>query len=161
MQQLPADGIMFAYGSNLNMRQMEYRCPDAVPIGPAILIGYELSFRGNRRGVGVATVDPRPGYQVPGGLWKITDKCLVELDRYEGYPHLYDREEVEGVTSAGQRVTAFTYRMTPGHVIVPPSRYYYDVIREGYSDFTLEEDPLLIALYESKQSLIKFRRGAQ
>ena len=35
-----------AYGSNLSVEQMAYRCPDAKIAGQAVLAGWELLFRG-------------------------------------------------------------------------------------------------------------------
>lgn len=49
-----AKRLYFAYGSNINLEQMAVRCPAALMVGPAVLDGYELLFRGNRRGAGVA-----------------------------------------------------------------------------------------------------------
>ena len=40
-----ADTMYFAYGSNINLEQMDYRCPDATVIGPVTLENYELLFR--------------------------------------------------------------------------------------------------------------------
>lgn len=45
-----AERLYFAYGSNINLEQMAVRCPAAQVVGPAVLDGYELLFRGNRRG---------------------------------------------------------------------------------------------------------------
>lgn len=36
--------INFAYGSNLDIHQVETRCPGAVLLGKATLNGYELAF---------------------------------------------------------------------------------------------------------------------
>lgn len=47
--------LYFAYGSNINLTQMEYRCPDATPLMPVMLHGYELTFRGG----GVGDGDPQ------------------------------------------------------------------------------------------------------
>ena len=47
--------LYFAYGSNINLGQMEYRCPDASVVGPVVLEGWELLFR---RG-GFATMSGR------------------------------------------------------------------------------------------------------
>lgn len=44
--------LYFAYGSNINLEQMEHRCPDAQLVGPVTLQNYELQFRGS----GFATV---------------------------------------------------------------------------------------------------------
>lgn len=47
--------IYGAYGSNINLRQMAYRCPNAKVIGQGILNDYELTFR---RG-GYANIEPK------------------------------------------------------------------------------------------------------
>lgn len=39
-----------AYGSNLNVYQMRYRCPNARIIGTAIMLNYELLFKGIKTG---------------------------------------------------------------------------------------------------------------
>ena len=39
-----------AYGSNLNRKQMEMRCPGAKVVGTALLEGYELLFKGSKTG---------------------------------------------------------------------------------------------------------------
>ena len=56
--------LYFAYGSNINLDQMAQRCPDAQVVGPVTLENYELLFRGNLRGAGVATIAPREGSTV-------------------------------------------------------------------------------------------------
>ena len=84
-----AERLYFAYGSNINLEQMAVRCPAAQVVGPAVLDGYELLFRGNRRGTGVATIEPLAGSQVHGLLWMLTPECERSLDVYEGYPSLY------------------------------------------------------------------------
>ena len=37
-----AEKLYFAYGSNINLEQMAYRCPAAEAVGPVILENYEL-----------------------------------------------------------------------------------------------------------------------
>ena len=39
-----------AYGSNLNIRQMQMRCPGAKPVGTMVLEDYELLFKGSKTG---------------------------------------------------------------------------------------------------------------
>ena len=39
-----------AYGSNLNVQQMKYRCPDAKPVGTAWIHGYQSLFKGSKTG---------------------------------------------------------------------------------------------------------------
>ena len=49
--------LYIAYGSNLNLPQMAFRCPTAEVVGKSELKDYELLFRGSHYGA-VATVEP-------------------------------------------------------------------------------------------------------
>ncbi len=71
----PKPTLYIAYGSNLNLGQMKYRCPTATVVGPAELEGYDLLFRGGRRGA-VATVEPQEGGKVPVLLWKLKQRPM-------------------------------------------------------------------------------------
>ena len=106
------ENLYFAYGSNINLDQMAQRCPDAQVVGPVTLENYELLFRGNLRGAGVATIAPREGSTVHGLLWNITPECERSLDYYEGYPHLYGKEPVTVHGHDGQEHTVMAYVMT-------------------------------------------------
>lgn len=121
--------LYFAYGSNINLEQMAYRCPAAQVVGPVTLEGYELLFRGS----GVATIGPKVGAAVYGLLWEITSECEKSLDHYEGYPHLYGKEPVTVRDTRGQALTVMAYVMTERCRMpaVPPMSYYYG-IEEGY-----------------------------
>lgn len=136
--------IYIAYGSNLHCDQMMHRCPDAIRVGATEIEDYELQFRGNSRGTGVATIEYCKGSSVPVGLWAISDKDEEELDRYEGWPWLYEKKYFP-LTVNGIEVSAMAYVMTPGHTITPPSKYYYGVIDEGYRDFGFDPEPLITA----------------
>lgn len=129
-----------AYGSNLNLEQMSHRCPTAKVAGKSELKEYELLFRGGRRGA-VATVEPKEGSFVPVLLWKIRETDEAALDRYEGYPHFYDKQMME-VELNGKPVLAMIYVMTPGYQYGIPSDYYADTILEGYE--TAGFDPQIL-----------------
>ena len=134
-----------AYGSNLNVDQMLRRCPDAVQIGTASIEDYELVFRGNSRNWGVATIEPcGDGVSVPVGIWSITPADEAALDRYEGWPWLYEKQTFP-VKVKSRRVNAMAYIMTPGHKIAPPSDTYLNTILQGYEDFGFDTEPLLEA----------------
>ena len=125
-----ADGTLyFAYGSNINLDQMAFRCPAAQVVGPVTLEGYELLFRGS----GVATIGPKEGSTVHGLLWQLTPDCERSLDRYEGFPHLYEKKSVSVTDKSGQTVTVMAYIMTERYraPAVPPTSYYQG-IRKGY-----------------------------
>ena len=53
--------LYFAYGSNMNLNQMAFRCPDAEVIDTVRLEGYRLAFCANGGGNGVATIIPAEG----------------------------------------------------------------------------------------------------
>ena len=107
-----AEKLYFAYGSNINLKQMAYRCPDAHMVSPIILENYELLFRGNTRGNGVATIAPKEGGQVHGLLWRITPACEQSLDLYEGYPRLYEKEQVT-VRDSERKPVSYTHLTLP------------------------------------------------
>lgn len=133
----PAEWLYFAYGSNLNRAQMRRRCPGARPVLPAWLVGFRLTFRGRPPKSGVADVQPDPLGRVPGALWRIGVDDLAALDRYEGYPYLYGRRQVQVETAEGVH-TALIYVMQPGFPPAPPHPRYYEVIRQGYADWGLD-----------------------
>ena len=60
-----------AYGSNLNVAQMRFRCPDAMVVGAAVIPDYELLFKGSLTGA-YLTIEPKQGAQVPVGVWEVS-----------------------------------------------------------------------------------------
>ena len=72
--------LYLAYGSNMNQTQMAFRCPTAKVVGTSELKGYELLFKGGRRGA-VATVEPKEGSSVPGLLRQRRAADVEALDR--------------------------------------------------------------------------------
>ena len=121
--------LYFAYGSNINLGQMEYRCPDASVVGPVALENYELLFR---RG-GFATIMPCEGGKVHGLLWSITPECESSLDRYEGYPRFYDKRMVTVRDGEGRSLSVMAYIMDERfREPMLPTTTYYNGILEGY-----------------------------
>ena len=121
--------LYFAYGSNINLGQMEYRCPDACVVGPVVLENYELLFR---RG-GFATIAPKEGGKVHGLLWSLTPECERSLDRYEGYPRFYDKQMVTVRDSEGRSLSVMVYIMDERfREPMLPTDSYYNGILEGY-----------------------------
>jgi gamma-glutamylcyclotransferase (GGCT)/AIG2-like uncharacterized protein YtfP len=129
--------VYLAYGSNLNLEQMGFRCPDAGVIGTTTLKDYRLIFRGNRQN-GVATIERKKDSSVPVLLWGITEQCEKSLDRYEGYPRLYRKKKLT-VSLDGEDVEAMAYIMNEGPPLAMPNAYYYATILEGYRDCGFDE----------------------
>jgi len=87
----------FAYGSNVNARQMAQRCPGSVPIGRARLEGFRLVFDGHSRNWGMASaanIVPSPGDSVWGVLYRVSKEDLKLLDGFEHAPKNYRRATV-------------------------------------------------------------------
>lgn len=126
--------LYVAYGSNLHLEQMAHRCPDAKVYGSGVVKNYELTFWGSGRRGGVATILPHRGTDVPVGVFEISDDDEKNLDVYEGWPHLYRKENITVLLNNGKKVKGMVYVMnygTPSY----PSDYYYNVIKSGYQSF--------------------------
>lgn len=132
-----------AYGSNMNLRQMGIRCPQAKPVGTVVLEGYELLFRGGNDAA-VATIEPRAGAEVPCALWLITPEDEARLDIYEGFPDFY-RKELVAVRYGRRSLRAMAYVMNEGRPLGIPSAYYFRAIQEGYRDFGIDTASLYAA----------------
>lgn len=132
--------LYIAYGSNLNLSQMKQRCPTARVIGASEIKDYELVFRGSRYSA-VATIESCEGSNVPVLLWGIQPEDEKSLDRYEGYPNFYEKENMEIVLN-GRTVSAMVYVMTHGHELGIPSERYKRSIEDGYMDAGFDTDIL-------------------
>lgn len=120
--------LYFAYGSNINLEQMEHRCPDAQVVGPVTLKDYELQFRG----YGFATIAPKKGSVVHGLMWKLPPTSEQTLDHYEGYPHHYSKEQVPVRTADGTVLSVMAYIMAEPlcrQPALPPTHYYRAIYR--------------------------------
>lgn len=127
----------FAYASNLNRKQMLERCPDSKPESIATLPNYKLVFVGwsrQWRGGG-ASIRPFQGEKVIGAIYEISEQCLRRLDRYEGYPHNYNRFNVNVFTEDGEPVQAVTYIKAGQSEETQPSPQYLSIIQQGYKDW--------------------------
>ena len=49
-----------AYGSNLNIDQMRYRCPGAKVVGTSKIPDFQLLFKGSKSGA-YLTIEPKKG----------------------------------------------------------------------------------------------------
>lgn len=97
----------FAYGSNMNLEQMAFRCPQSKKLGPAVLNDYKVVERL------YADIDEAKGEHTDGLLWKVNDEDFKSLDKYEGYPTHYIRFTVQ-VIYEGKPVDAIVYKMADG-----------------------------------------------
>ena len=133
--------LYLAYGSNINLEQMAYRCPGARVVEATMLRNQELEFRG------VATIVPQAGAEVPVLVWEIGQEDEISLDRYEGFPRMY-RKEIFELEIGGKMRECMAYVMNHGEVS-PPSKSYYAGILRGYSDNGMDTKYLVDAAIRS------------
>jgi len=122
----------FAYGSNLNKKQMSVRCSTAEFVGAAELTGFKLVFRG------VLDIEhSRSNSKVIGAIFKVKSNDIYNLDQYEGYPTFYTKETVIAKIN-NKNVKLFYYLMVNQFDVKPPSESYYNSCSEGYRNWGLD-----------------------
>ena len=131
--------IYIAYGSNMDLEQMAYRCPDAQLLGTGLLEGWRLMFKGSLTGV-YATIEREKGLTVPILLWRISATDEERLDRYEGFPSFYYKRTIQAVKTDenGVRIgltRGMAYIMREERKLGTPSEHYYMVLAEAYAKF--------------------------
>ena len=124
----------FAYGFNLNRKQMLERCPDSKPMFVATLRNYKLAFVGwsrQWRG-GLASIKPFRGEKVLGAIYEVSEQCLRRLDNFESG---YNRMKITVFDEDGEPIEAITYIKASQAEETQPSKQYLTVIQEGYRDW--------------------------
>lgn len=129
--------LYIAYGSNLNLEQMKYRCPNAEILCKGIIYDYTLVFRGSKTGA-YATIIPKKGDRVPVVVWKITELDERNLDRYEGFPTFYYKKNliVKCFNEHMEHfyIDAMAYIMFDEAKPGTPSMRYLETCSQGYLD---------------------------
>ena len=131
--------LMFSYGMNTNIAQMSHRCPGAISMGSATLLGHEFRFARH------ADVVLNSDSAVDGVLWLIDTDHLKSLDHLEGYPYYYGRDLLP-VQYQGNIVMAECYRMQPDNPDDYPSQGYLNMLSEGYKEHGVPWDQIEAAL---------------
>ena len=140
--------LYFAFGSNLNQKQMKRRCRDSKYIGCYSLKNYKLVFRNYFLGGGVADVEKKKNSSVLGAIYKISKKDERELDIYEDFPKTYIKKYFRLL---GKKV--MFYYMPKKTRSIPPSKRYLNLIIQGYKDCGYRNNYIVI----SKNKKIKVK----
>lgn len=130
------NALVFAYGSNMNARQMAIRCPGSKAVSVAKLRDHQLVFTGRSErwgGGGVATIQPARRSNVLGVLWILSADNLERLDGFEGYPYVYDRIAVRVESDSGRPLWCYTYVKNEVDEKTAPSPEYLRTILDGYA----------------------------
>lgn len=128
--------LYFAYGSNMNFKQMEKRCPSSRFIKRACLEKYKFVYDGysNIREGAVANIVKSKGSIVWGGLFKINKDNLGALDCCEGYfSKIYNRKTIIVNDDEGKSYKAIVYLRT-GKDVGMPHQKYRNIIIKGAKD---------------------------
>ena len=130
--------LYFAYGSNLNHKQMNCTSSGNRFIKRVCLYDYKFVYDGNSnkwKGA-VANIFKLADNVVWGGLYEISKSDLANLDRREGYPISYDRKELEAKDDQGNIYKAITYFKIREKIGIPSSEYK-KIIIDGAKDCNL------------------------
>ncbi len=127
--------LYFAYGSNINQEQMEFRCNNALPVA----IAYVKNFRFVINSNGVATIIPASASVVRGVLWQISKSDEDELDIYEGVSsNLYTKENCN-VSVGYENIDALVY-IASNSEFGKPRKNYLETIIDGIISFNGDKD---------------------
>lgn len=142
--------LYVAYGSNLNLEQMAYRCPDARIMSRGYLKDYALKFRGSKTG-SYLTVIKEKGKHVPVVVWEISKSDELSLDRYEGFPTFYYKKRIRVFLENGRVTYAMAYVMFDGAQPGKPSEYYIQTCLRGYIENRLNINTFYEALEDNER----------
>lgn len=124
----------FAYGSNLNVDQMEKRAPGHSYSYKAKAIGYEIYFPhySSKWKGGVASLKLKPGSVVQGVVYHVSEYDLANLDHYEGVDKkMYYRDTIKVFDFSGNAHWVFTYFAVKDEEEFEPSNKYINSIVAG------------------------------
>ena len=95
----------FAYGSYMNRAKMLSRAGNVLEEHGASLPNYEVRFNKKvRGGTAEANIRMASGKTLHGVLYKVGERALRSLNRYEGVPEHYRRIEVQVTPEGGRPV---------------------------------------------------------
>jgi len=128
---------------------MRRRCPTATILATADLKGYELLFKGSLTG-SYLTIEKNENCSVPVAIWEVNPTDELALDRYEGYPNFYYKQNIKltckGIRTGKRRtITAFAYIMHEDRPIGIPSEFYLRTCLDGYKAFMFDKRVLINA----------------
>lgn len=133
---MPTPTLYFAYGSNMNERQMRSRVPGSRVVGTGHLLGHEFVFSGYSQtwGGSVANVKPCRGSKVFGVLYELPSGGLDALDRFEGYPLAYQRKSAVIARIPRGSARAVLYYKKDTRPLGPPSNAYVSLISRALKE---------------------------
>ena len=147
--------LYVSYGSNMNLSQMDYRCPNSYVVCNGKLKGWKLVFNVHADVIKTNNEDDF----VPVVVWNIADSDWTRLDMYEGYPSYYIKEIVNVILDNGKIEKAIVYVMADNRKgVCPPAQGYFDDICKGYIENGIDVEYLYEALEYSLNNKTKYNK---
>lgn len=147
--------LYVAYGSNMNLEQMEYRCPNSYVVGNGKLNKWKLVFNIH---ADVIYTDNKEDF-VPVVVWNIADGDWDRLDMYEGFPSYYVKQIVDVILNNGEIEKAIVYVMAEKRKgICPPYYNYFKGIENGYIENGIDVECLYKALEYSCENQTEYNK---
>ena len=144
-----------SYGSNCNLQQMAYRCPNSKKVSVGLLKGWKAVFNIHMDIIKTDNTDDI----VPVVVWDIAEKDWSMLDMYEGYPSYYVKKTVNVTLDDGAEEKAIVYVMADNKKgICPPTSGYFNGIVKGYMDNGINTDYLFDALNYSHGNKTEYNK---
>jgi hypothetical protein len=127
----------FAYGSNMNFKQMQLRCPGAFFAGTAKLNNWKYYINSD----GYAGIEESSSDFVLGCLWKLTDRNWQTLDQYEAVDEgFYFKKKISVFSDKNSsEINAVVYLSTNSDYGIPTKSYQQGVL-DGACEVGLPED---------------------
>ena len=129
--------LYFAFGSNLNRKQIKRRCKNSRFISRHILKNYQLVFRSK---YGAADIQRKKGSSVLGAIYDISKADEKKLDVYEEFPKQYTKKYFK---IWGEK--AMFYYMPSKTKQTEPSGRYLSLIIQGYKDCGYKNSHVLLS----------------
>ncbi|MGI6459800.1 MAG: gamma-glutamylcyclotransferase family protein [Candidatus Hydrogenedentales bacterium] len=150
------DSLYFAYGSNMDSKQMAERCPGAKAVGTGVLQDYRFII--NQRGF--ATLRLEAGASTPGVLWALSPAHEKTLDQREGYREgLYDKSFRSVRRDTGEEVQVLVYIDHRNQRIETPRDGYLERVIAGAESHGLPADHLrMLRAWPRKRTIRCFNR---
>ena len=148
------DVYCIAYGSNLCEARMKSRCPGAEVFGVSVIKGYRMLFKYSMTGA-YATIEQDANCCVPVVIYRMTADDEEKLDRYEGFPKYYRKQEfllpiwtLDGKRRKNRRI-CIAYIMREYRLLGEPTDAYYTLLDQGYRRWRFDHSVLFKALEDS------------
>ena len=145
---------IIAYGSNLSEERIKIRCPDARVYGTSVIHGYRMLFKQSMTGA-YCTIEQDANSAVPVVVYRMTLADEARLDRCEGWPKYYRKQEfflpVRGMNGKKHkcRSSCIAYIMREHRILGEPGPDYFSILEKGYDRWGFDHRVLYRALQDS------------